>query len=544
MRAYLTIVVVLIGMAKSASAQEVGVRQFFATTLETLSAFLPSLIAALLILIAGWIVAKLFGFLVHRGFKRLQINERLEKRGVARTVDVDAWAGRLTYYLIMLFVVVAVLSTLKLEITQPINDLLGQVTNYLPRLVGAGVIFLAAYLLAALLRGVVTQLLQATGLDERLSQRLGPAEAKEGEAKPAVQFSKTIGNVVFWLVLLFALPPFLGALQLEAITAPIQQMLEKLLAAVPNIAGAAIIALIGWFVARIVREVVSNLLSATGLDRGAERMGLSKFIGGRTISQLIGTIVYALILISAIIAAFGVLEIRVISDPAEQMLTTILNALPAIFAAALILVIAYVIGRIVAGLLTDILAGVGFDALPAKLGLAPEKLPEGARKPSQLMGTLVLLGIMLFAALSAAEVLQFGALASLIKDFTGFAAKVLFALLILGAGLYLANLVRNLITGAGQPGWAAQLARWAVIVLAGAIALDWIGVSNTIIALVLGAPLVAAAIDSRGDRLRDRWSRSGQPLPRNPLHEEGVIALPVCLSKRCRRSPITVSLKS
>ena len=491
MRAYLTIAAVLVGMARQAFAQEVGVREFFANTLETLAAFLPSLIAALLILIAGWIVAKFLGFLVHRGFKKLQINERLEKRGVARAVDVDALAGRLTYYLIMLFVVVAVLGTLKLEIiTQPINDLLRQVTNYLPRLVGAGVILLAAYLLAALLRGVVTQLLQATGLDERLSQRLGPP----GEAKPAVPFSRTIGNAVFWLVLLFALPPFLGALQFEALTAPIQQMLEKLLATVPNIFGAGVLALIGWFVARIVREVVSNLLSAMGLDRGAERLGISKLIGGRSVSQLIGTIVYALILISAIIAAFGVLEIRVISDPAEQMLTTILNALPAIFAAALILVIAYVIGRIVAGLLTDILAGVGFDALPQKLGLAPERLPEGARKPSQLVGTLVLLGIMLFAALSAAEVLQFGALASLIKDFTGFAAKVLFALLILGAGLYLANLVRNLIMGAGQPSWAATLARWAVIVLAAAIALDWIGVSDTMIALALGAPLVAAAV--------------------------------------------------
>lgn len=73
MRTYLTIAAVLVGMARQAFAQEVGVREFFATTLETLSAFLPSLIAALLILIAGWIVAKFLGFLVHRASRNSKL---------------------------------------------------------------------------------------------------------------------------------------------------------------------------------------------------------------------------------------------------------------------------------------------------------------------------------------------------------------------------------------------------------------------------------------------------------------------------------------
>jgi hypothetical protein len=481
-----------LGWAQPIYAQEA--RDALTVTLDTLVAFLPRLIAALLILIAGWVLAKLLGLFVRRGFEKMQIDQRLEKYGVAQTVNVNDLAGRLTYILILLFVIVAVLAMLQLEITQPLNDLLRQVTTYLPRLVGAGVILLVAYLLAALLRGLVTQLLQVAGLDARLSQRWGAAEPREAQVKVEVQFSKTIGTVVFWLVLLFALPPFLSTLQLEALTAPIQRMLDKLLAAVPNIAGAALLALIGWFVAKIVREVVRHLLAATGLDRGAQHLGLARLFGGRSASWVLGMIVYALILISTFIAAVGILELRVISDPAEQMLAQLLNALPLLFGALIILIAAYIIARVAATAVSHFLAGMGFDAVPAKLGLAPEQLPEGARKPSEILGTLTLLGIMLFALLAAAEILGFGTLASLVQDFVGFAAKVLFALLILGAGLYLANLVRGMMKAAGQPGWATGLAGYAVIILAAAIALEWIGVSNTIIALALGAPLVAVAV--------------------------------------------------
>jgi hypothetical protein len=64
------------------------------------------------------------------------------------------------------------------------------------------------------------------------------------------------------------------------------------------------------------------------------------------LSEVIGTIVYVLILIPVAIAALNTLDIPAISDPASAMLTSLLAALPAIFGAFLLLAIAYFAARI------------------------------------------------------------------------------------------------------------------------------------------------------------------------------------------------------
>ncbi len=64
--------------------------------------------------------------------------------------------------------------------------------------------------------------------------------------------------------------------------------------------------------------------------------------------------------------------------------------------------------RVVSGLITNLLSGVGFDALLARLGLARESA-EAARTPSAIVGYLVLVAIMLFATIEALGLLGFEA---------------------------------------------------------------------------------------------------------------------------------------
>ena len=69
----------------------------------------------------------------------------------------------------MLFVLIAFLQTLGLVvITEPINQLLIQVFQYLPRLFAAGLLLLAAWIIASVLRWVFFRGLSATKLDDRL----------------------------------------------------------------------------------------------------------------------------------------------------------------------------------------------------------------------------------------------------------------------------------------------------------------------------------------------------------------------------------------
>jgi hypothetical protein len=272
-------------------------------------------------------------------------------------------------------------------------------------------------------------------------------------------------------------------------------MVDNLLGYLPNVLGAAVIGVVGWFVARIIRQVVTGLLTAAGADRLGERVGLRVRAGGQTLSGIIGTVVYALILIPALIAALNALGIEAISGPATQMLTTLLNAVPVIFGAIVVLGVTYMVGRLVAVLVTNVLTGLGFNRVLRWMGLGSE-LQEGQRTPAEVVGLLILIGLLLFAAIEAADLLGFGLVAALIANFLSFAGQVILGVVIFGLGLYLANLVRQVVlsTAGAQGPFLAQAARLVIIVLAGAMALRQMGIANDIVNLAFGLLLGAIAV--------------------------------------------------
>ena len=132
----------------------------------------PRIIIALAILVAGWLVALFCAFVVRKALKRTSIDNRLaswlmgEER--AKELEIERWAGRGVFYLIMLFVLVAFFQALHLTaITEPINHFLIQIFDYLPRLIGPAILLVAAWVLATALRFVIRRVLGATRLDEK-----------------------------------------------------------------------------------------------------------------------------------------------------------------------------------------------------------------------------------------------------------------------------------------------------------------------------------------------------------------------------------------
>ena len=73
------------------------------------------------------------------------------------------------------------------------------------------------------------------------------------------------------------------------------------------------IGVIGWFVAKILRDLVTNRLSVTGLDDLGRRAGLRETV---SLSKVIGLVVYIFVLVPALIAALDALKIEAISAPA------------------------------------------------------------------------------------------------------------------------------------------------------------------------------------------------------------------------------------
>lgn len=466
--------------------------------IQVIGGYIPSLIGALAILVIGWLVALVISAIVRRALHRTEWDDRLARwiagdEGAAR-IETERWIAKGVYYLIMLFVLIAFFQSLGLTIiTEPLNQLLIQVFEFAPRVLGAGLLLLIAWIVASVLKLLISRVLTAAKIDERLASQTDIEEAKR------LPVTESLANAVYWLVFLLFLPAVLSTLALEGLLLPVQSMIDKVLSYLPNVFGAGLILLVGWFIARIVQRIVTNLLATTGLDGIAEPAGLDTVLGKRTLSGLLGLLVYVLILIPTVIAALDTLQLAAISQPASQVLQTTLNAVPSIFAAFLVLSLAYVVGRLVSGLVTSVLTGMGFDAILARLGIGKEPA-EGQRTPSEVVGYLVLVAILLFAAIEASRLVGFSTLAGLLAQFTVFAGHVILGLVIFAVGLYLSNLASSVIMGtaAAEAGLMALAARIGILVLAAAMALRQMGLANEIInmafGLLLGAIAVAVAL--------------------------------------------------
>jgi TRAP-type mannitol/chloroaromatic compound transport system permease small subunit len=476
--------------------EERSMNEFIQEFWQTLWGYLPSALGAIGIIVGGWLLALIGSAITRRVIKRTTIDERIaaliraEEELEAGRVDVERWAGKVVYYLIMLFVVIGFLQALNLTaVAEPINQFLNQVLSYLPMLLGAGVLLLAAWVVASALKFAIVRALRATKLEERLTSQA------DLEAPEQYEMSTTLGKVVYWLVFLLFLPAVLGALGLHGLLEPVQGMVGEILGVLPNILGAGLILLVGWVGSRIVRQIITNLLTGVGLDRLGEQTGIEAALGGQRLSTVIGTIVYVLILIPIVISALNALQIEAVSEPASQMLGTILNALPAIFGALLLVGIAYFVAKLVGAFITNFLTGIGFDKVLSWIGLASEAV-EGRRTPSEIVGYLAIVGIMFFAVIEAANLLGFTILAELVSQLLIAAGGVLLGLVIFGLGLYLAGLAESVIRDAGgsQAHVLAPSARVAIIVFAGALGLRQTGIAEDIVNLTFGIVLGAIAV--------------------------------------------------
>jgi hypothetical protein len=143
-----------------------------------------------------------------------------------------------------------------------------------------------------------------------------------------------------------------------------------------------------------------------------------------------------------------------------------------------------------------------------------------------VVGYLVLIGLMLFAAIEAAELLGFTMVAALVTAFLYFAGQIIIGIVILGIGLFLAGVARRAVLGlAGEHAvLLSRLTYAAVVILTVFMGLRQMGIAEDIInlafGLLLGALAVAFALafglGSREIAARevesvlDRW-RAGEP---------------------------------
>ncbi|MFK7767746.1 MAG: mechanosensitive ion channel [Mariniblastus sp.] len=173
--------------------------------------------------------------------------------------------------------------------------------------------------------------------------------------------------------------------------------------------------------------------------------------------------------------------------------------IPGFIGAAVVLGIAYFIGKMIADLVENLLTGVGFDSVPQKLRLNLSDTTE-TTSPSALAGKLAMVSIVLLSLMQALPMMGLESFAGHMETFTGFATKVLLGLVIVALGMFLANFVAKLVkeSGVENADKLAMIAKVAILLFAGGFGLQQMGLSASIVNVAFGSILgglgLAAAI--------------------------------------------------
>jgi len=327
---------------------------------------------------------------------------------------------------------------------------------------------------------------------------------------------ESLGKIVSLLIWLFGLLGILQVLELDGVAAPINELLNNIMGVIPNLVGAGLLLFIGLMIAGIVRDIATTAMQAIDLDKWANRGGVDNVTGNTTISKTLGTIIYVLIAIPVAIGALGVLNIAAISEPASEMLGMILSAIPNIIVAAILLGLGYFISKFVVNTLQELLGGLGVDRSLEATGLLPENV-----KASSVIARIVQVAIILFFAIAATQRLGFPELTGILNEILGLGGRVVFGVVVIGAGFLIANLLAKLIGGAEGGSMAGNIVRWATIIIFTFMGLNYTGVGDMITetafsAIVIGMSVAGALAFGLGGRgwaakKLDEWDKNDGP---------------------------------
>ena len=237
----------------------------FANLVTQIIGYAPRLIAGTILVLLAWVIATLIQAVVSRALASSKLGEKLSAE--AGMEPMSKTVANVLFWLVILLFMPSILAAYELRgLLEPVQGMLSKLLDMVPNVFGAAVIGFVGWLLAKVLRGLVTNLLAAAGADKMGSQ-IGLTEA--------VKLSRLAGMIVFILVFVPTLIAALDALKVEAISKPATDMLQRLLAAVPNLVAAALILVITWYVAKFAADVLQRLLAGMGLDTVPSKLGMS-----------------------------------------------------------------------------------------------------------------------------------------------------------------------------------------------------------------------------------------------------------------------------
>ena len=259
-------------------------------------------VIGLIILIVGLFVVKIISGIIGTMLKKVGFLYRTNPD--SSITDMASPLTSLVKAVLTVFLLMVVLQYFGLtDVLVPLKDMVGELMGALPNVLGAGIIMYAGWIIAKIVSDLVKVALGK--VDNKLAEKTGNSDIK---------ISEFGGAFVLVSILMPILVSALGVLNIPAISEPASAMINKLMAAIPNIIGAGIILLVAYLVTKLVISLLSGLLDGMHVNAIPEKMGAQGlFSESFTVTRLIGSAIMFFSMLSASTAAVNVLGIDVIS---------------------------------------------------------------------------------------------------------------------------------------------------------------------------------------------------------------------------------------
>ena len=339
--------------------------------------------------------------------------------------------------------------------------------------IGAILIIIIGWFVAGILKGLVKKLVSKTGVDKRLKNK-------------KVNLATLISKLVYYLVMIFVFMLALEKLGLTSVLEPVKELLNGFTAYIPNIIGAGLVGYIAYMLATIVSELVG--LSGDTIQSLAPKLRLPENID---VVDILKKVVFIFIFIPLLIVALNILNFDAISVPASEMLQSFFEAIPKVLVAAVIMIITVIGGRFLSGLLKDLLDSLNLNQVLSKAGLDSIL---GKTNVESLISNIVYAFIVLFGLMTAIDKLEFAKLSEIMHTVIELGGNVLFGLVILAIGNWVANLASSAFLKSDDNTFVASIIKIAILAIFLAIGLRRMGIADDIINLAFGITLGAVAL--------------------------------------------------
>ncbi len=296
------------------------------------------------ILVVTWLLAKGAKW----SFAKLIDTVPLFQRSLASGQSIGASLGKIVSLFIWLFGLIAILQALEFDsVIRPVEGIINGFIAFIPKIIGAGIIFFVGAMIAKIVREIVETALSSVNFDKWAN--MGGAEVVTGNST----ISKTIGTIVFILIIVPVSIAALDVLDIPSITVPARDMLEMVLRAVPLIVGACLLLGLGYVIAQWVGKMLAEILPGLGFDRAVAAIGIVP--EGRSASGVVVAIIKVAIMLFMAIAATRLLGFPELTNIVETILEQGANV---IFGAVLIAA-----GVILARVLKTLIATAAGDGI-------------------------------------------------------------------------------------------------------------------------------------------------------------------------------------